>query len=120
MGISVYFASPYSAGSARHERKPQGVVRQFLQIGTECRDVSHRAVTEIESSWNDYPRNDSEIARLSKYPQTSSPTCCVREQKLPLFSLQPRHSSRVRAIVTIFSQPFQENYSHLCIIAGAS
>ena len=55
-GMSVYFARPYCAWQRGTNENTNGLVRQYLPKGTDFRDVSHRAVAEIESSLNDRPR----------------------------------------------------------------
>jgi IS30 family transposase len=55
-GLDVYFARPYCAWQRGTNENTNGLVRQYWPKGTDFRDVSHRAVAELQSSLNDRPR----------------------------------------------------------------
>jgi IS30 family transposase len=55
-GLDVYFANPYCAWQRGTNENTNGLVRQYWPKGTDFRDVSHRAVADLQSSMNDRPR----------------------------------------------------------------
>jgi IS30 family transposase len=55
-GLDVYFAEPYCAWQRGTNENTNGLVRQYWPKGTDFRDVSHRAVADLQTSMNDRPR----------------------------------------------------------------
>ena len=55
-GINVYFAKPYCAWQRGTNENTNGLVRQYWPKGTDFRDVSYRAVADLQTSLNDRPR----------------------------------------------------------------
>jgi IS30 family transposase len=54
--LDVYFARPYCAWQRGTNENTNGLIRQYFPKGTDFRDVSHRAVADLQSSLNDRPR----------------------------------------------------------------
>lgn len=55
-GLDVYFANPYCAWQRGTNENTNGLVRQYWPKGTDFRDVSHRAVADLQTSLNARPR----------------------------------------------------------------
>ena len=75
-GVSVYFARPYCSWQRGTNENTNGLIRQYYPKGTDFRDVSHRAVAELQSSLNDRPRK-----RLGyRTPREVLTTLCARRR----------------------------------------
>jgi IS30 family transposase len=72
--LDVYFARPYCAWQRGTNENTNGLIRQYFPKGTDFRDVSHRAVADLQSSLNDRPRK-----RLGyRTPKEILTTLCAR------------------------------------------
>ena len=75
-GVNVYFARPYCSWQRGTNENTNGLIRQYFPKGTDFRDVSHRAVADLQSSLNDRPRK-----RLGyRTPREVLTTVCARRR----------------------------------------
>jgi IS30 family transposase len=56
LGLSVYFAHPYTSWERGLNENTNGLIRQYFPKGTDFSKVSHRAVAEVERKLNNRPR----------------------------------------------------------------
>ena len=56
LGVSVYFAAPYSAYQRGSNEQVNGLIRRYLPKGTPFRDVTHEQLDEIVEKINNRPR----------------------------------------------------------------
>lgn len=56
LGISIFFADPYSAWQRGTNENTNGLLRQFFPKGTDFAEVSHHEVARIETLINERPR----------------------------------------------------------------